>query len=569
MSKKRKAVSTPPGDQQPHKKKKIKWCVAKHCYLEACVGNFCGTHTATDAKKNRYCIAEGCYVSAYFGVEDNKPTHCVTHMTPLMRNVKDQKCQHPNCGKLNPAYGFVGESPRFCKDHQLAGMKNLKMKTCKFEGCKTIYLKWGYTCAEYCSKHKAQDMRDFKKRKQCSYEGCTVYPYFNFKGLEGKFCDKHRKVGMISVKITTCAFIGCSSQCRSFNYVGLKGKFCAKHRTQGMVNVKGKCLFEGCTMQNRNYGFPGKPGQFCLKHKLEGMVNVRKKPTCNFPGCELYRQFGVKGGRALFCSQHKQDSMIRIGKTCLFEDCSKTYLKYGNHITGRAFCIEHRDVAHHWKLTTCKENKCRHVATHSKTGSLPFMFCDDHAPQDFSSCKEKKCLKCGFVLLCDSEQHCLLSCSSMHKDYVKRSENAMNDFFIKKKLTFTRDSAPDHSCTKRRPDFVFRTAFGVVIVENDENQHKSNACTCEQSRMIELHQSFGESVHFIRFNPDRFVQSATGETGFVDLNLRHRELYHILQSLLKQPGLFFSSHPGLTVRYMYYDECDTCDSFNNVKTIVY
>ena len=43
MSKKRKAVSTLASeDQQPQKKKNIKWCVAKLCYLEACVGNFCG-----------------------------------------------------------------------------------------------------------------------------------------------------------------------------------------------------------------------------------------------------------------------------------------------------------------------------------------------------------------------------------------------------------------------------------------------------------------------------------------------------------------------------------------------
>ncbi len=76
-------------------------------------------------------------------------------------------------------------------------------------------------------------------------------------------------------------------------------------------------------------------------------------------------------------------------------------------------------------------------------------------------------------------------------------------------------------------------------------------------------------VHFIRFNPDRFVQSDTGKRGFVDLGRRHEELFKILKRLLKEPETFFSTHLGLSVRYMYYDNCDTLAHFNDIKTVVY
>ena len=109
-----------------------------------------------------------------------------------------------------------------------------------------------------------------------------------------------------------------------------------------------------------------------------------------------------------------------------------------------------------------------------------------------------------------------------------------------------------NGCSSRRPDFVFHTDYGVLVFENDENQHKSRACECEQTRMIQLHQDFGESLHFIRFNPDRYRTTR----GFLDLRQRHKKLYEIVKRILKYPQEFFSENNGLSVRYMFYDDCD-------------
>lgn len=523
-------------------------------------------------KRSRYCITEGCYVTAYFGILGQRATHCITHMdASRMNNVKDKRCEHLGCEKLNPAYGFLGESPRFCKNHQLPNMNNLKSKKCIFEGCKVMYPQWGYkgVVERYCAGHKKSDMIRFVNRLECEQEGCKVTPYFNYKGfINGRFCKTHKLENMCNVQQVTCAYPGCTSQSRAFNFKGLKGLYCSKHKIKGMINVKTTCAFEDCDLTCRKWGLPGSFGQFCDKHKDETMTSFQRvKRTCQFLGCKLTPKFGLKRGCALFCFSHRKPNMKRFEKTCLFDGCEKIALKFGNHITRRAFCSEHADRSIHWKLTTCKQVRCKQIATHSETGAFPFQYCESHAPGHFSSCKEQKCLGCNLPYLCDEEGYCLFSCTRRHKERTKLTENAMNEFFVRKGLTFTRDTAPDFSCTARRPDFEFRTAFGVVLVENDEDQHKSRVCECEQRRMMELHQSYGESVHFIRFNPDRFVQSATGKKGFVELPVRHKELYKILQSVLNRPEPFFAVHPGLSVRYLYYDNCDTSDKFNEVVDI--
>ena len=329
-----------------------------------------------------------------------------------------------------------------------------------------------------------------------------------------------------------------------------------------------RCQESGCKARP-TFGFVrGKPTH-CAPHKLDGMDDVLNK-RCQEPGCKIRPNFGFEWGKPIHCSDHQLCGMSNVAtKRCAHDGCEKQNTQYGNHITGRAFCAAHRDKAQHWKLTTCKQSGCRRIATHSQTGSYPFVFCDNHTPDDFSSCIEKRCLICGFEFLCDEEQLCLNTCTAIHQDYVKRTENAMNDFLEKKGLTFVRDGAPAGSCTKRRPDFVFQTEFGVIIVENDENQHKSNLCECEQTRMIALHQAYGEAVHFLRFNPDRFIFSTTGRTGFLELPQRHTELYKLLQKLLKTPQAFFIAHPGLSVRYMYFDNCDTPKHFQQVTDIMY
>jgi len=76
----------------------------------------------------------------------------------------------------------------------------------------------------------------------------------------------------------------------------------------------------------------------------------------------------------------------------------------------------------------------------------------------------------------------------VHKEKEKKIENML---IYNKINCMSKDSIPEGSCSKYRPDFVIDYDTFIVIVEVDEHQHKSYACECEISRMRQLHQDFG------------------------------------------------------------------------------
>ena len=56
---------------------------------------------------------------------------------------------------------------------------------------------------------------------------------------------------------------------------------------------------------------------------------------------------------------------------------------------------------------------------------------------------------------------------------------------------------------RERPDRVYD--LGIVILECDENQQQERSCACEQTRMVNIGQSYGGlPVYFIRWNPDAY-----------------------------------------------------------------
>ena len=296
------------------------------------------------------------------------------------------------------------------------------------------------------------------------------------------------------------------------------------------------------------------------------MFDVISK-TCVEDGCKKQPAFGTEKGVSLYCSEHKKDGMFDvISKTCVEDGC-KIRPYYGTHLTSIIHCTTHRNKETEWKVTKCKNLKCRRISTHSETGSRPFLYCDNHSPSDYRSELTSTCVSCNLTeLICDEEGKCLLACSRFHLTRMKYTENKMMEFLTSKNLEFINDRTASNGCSKKRPDFVFQTNYGVIIVENDENQHKSYPCECEQTRMISIHQDYGENVHFIRFNPDRYSLQESKTKECIDLDKRHKLLFGILKPILKYPESFFANHIGLTVRYMFYDNCN--DQFE-IQTINY
>jgi hypothetical protein len=109
-------------------------------------------------------------------------------------------------------------------------------------------------------------------------------------------------------------------------------------------------------------------------------------------------------------------------------------------------------------------------------------------------------------------------------------------------------------CGKERPDRVFDFGNKIIVLECDEHQHRDRACVCEQTRMVNISQSFGGvPVYFIRWNPDDYSPLNPRKIPEA-IEKRHKlvadYIRDIQQNLIELPAAF------LSVIYMYFDDWD-------------
>ena len=106
-------------------------------------------------------------------------------------------------------------------------------------------------------------------------------------------------------------------------------------------------------------------------------------------------------------------------------------------------------------------------------------------------------------------------------------------------------------CKSFRPDFLWETSTGVVIVEVDEEQHTHYDRRCELLRMMEVSLGYGGApVHWIRYNPDSF--KIDGITQKICRGERARRV-DILRARLMSALAAPDFENFLTIEYLFYD----------------
>jgi hypothetical protein len=327
----------------------------------------------------------------------------------------------------------------------------------------------------------------------------------------------------------------------TFGTVQGKPIVCKSHSEHFMKDVRHpSCYF---CHRRPSYAWHGPPTH-CHLHKVVGMKNVKHK-RCSAPGCDTHASYGYCRNKPLFCQKHKDPGMSNVKATvCCAPGCRALKPKYGNSSTGRKFCVQHYNPRQHWKLTTCI--KCSSIATHSEGAQLPFLYCPRHSPDHCTPATKQSCTTCGDTTLCNSFNLCYNTCQPPATGSSSSSEQELRQFLSDQQLQFVYNRCPPNSSSKKRPDFVFETPHGFIIIENDEHKHCDLSQSQEQARMEELHHAFLNHTHFIRFNPDVTPQHTE------KLTVRHQELYSVLLFILNNAKAFFQQHQGLTVRYMYY-----------------
>ena len=499
------------------------------------------------------CKTEGCTVkSAVFGLKDSIDKYCNIHKTSEMINLVSKKCNHESCNKT-PSYGSPGDKPTVCGQHKTSVMVELTKIKCKQCNTRASFgLKGGKV--EYCVEHKTPEMIDLANKK-CMFESCNKQPTFGIKGYTPLFCIEHKTLEMVDLKSKKCD--KCDTK-PTFNLKGKKPRFCLAHKEPNMINVvNNKCNHKDCD-KIPIFGEKGKKATYCKEHKKNNMVDVYNK-QCKFDNCTKRPNFDIKGGNGKFCFEHKTNEMVDVRhRKCVECDQRDYYGKPGKPTT---HCFKHRKIGMIRNSNSkCKSPKCKEPALYGKN-FVP-IYCETHKNADDINFVERECVSCNLVMILDDNNKCEYCNPESFKFIRLIKQNALMDYLDANNLKgeSTDKIVNGGSCGKERPDRVYDFGDKIIILECDEYQHKNMLCVCEQTRMVNLGQSYGGiPVYFIRWNPDDYKQPNADKKPDTILQ-RHKLVKDFIKDIknnkLKLPVALVSAF------YMYYDDWECLNNDN-------
>ena len=549
--------------------------------------------------KSKRCIKCKTGYPSFNSIEESSPEYCGNCKEPNMVNKKAINCK--KCNAIQPSYNFPEQKKAiYCKNCSEVGMIDIVSRKCEKCSIKSpTYNKPGEKIAKFCMDCKDADMIDVTHPLCITCK--MTRAYYNFSNKKcALYCSTCKLTDMINTYLRLC--IKCNKVNPSYNIKGSNTKlYCSKCKEPDMVCIGVKCI--SCNANNALYNYNGqKPPLYCKDCKVDGMLTTTsiKCIKCK-KSVAFYNKYGEK--KRLYCSKCKEDDMINIVSSVLCIKCKKTQATY-NKIGERkkiycAKCKEPEMVRINQSM--CKEENCSYYAyygnpggetqycsVHKKSGMLNRprkkcigaeddeckayalhgikipIHCDEHKLDNELNLVERCCVKCNKIDILNMDGLCINFCNldekyTANKKRVKQEETIIRDLLqraIDINCMYT-DSVVDKDCTRKRPDFVYHCGSHIIIIEVDENQHKSYICTAygdtidgrlkgEKIRMFEISQSFdGLPVTFIRYNPNSYKINGV-------IIKKSQDARHAL--LLKWIKKLISEQPtGFQVKYLFYD----------------
>jgi hypothetical protein len=216
----------------------------------------------------------------------------------------------------------------------------------------------------------------------------------------------------------------------------------------------------------------------------------------------------------------------------------------------------------------CQE--CDGKAYYCSSGQTYPIRCESHKEDEDVNIIEKACDTCGLTYFIPNDRTKCNDCTDYTNPRVRHAkELRIKDVFDANGIVYaSHDRIPEFACSKYRPDYVIDNLLFCIIIEVDENQHKSYAPECERGRMIQLHQDFGgKPLVFIRYNPDNYKDRNDKIIKGGNTNIKREA--HLLKLIERIKGE--ESVCPLSVYYLFYDgynsipESIEIDYFNDWK----
>jgi hypothetical protein len=384
----------------------------------------------------------------------------------------------------------------------------------------------------------------------CRGVGCLKNAIFGDSESGHQFCAMHKESDMGRLIGSKCTFKDCGIT-PSYGYIGGKVLCCKEHSLLDMCVVyKQICEYEGCYLHS-SFGPLGGKITHCKLHKLPEEISLCKKyKKCEVEGCNMTKRYGFKDGKAKVCRNHADEDMIDLySKHCDNPGCLITPY-YGFPSQKVTKCAKHRLPG----MIKRPNGRCKHCSAFAVYGDyLVALRCEDHKLPDDRNLVERPCISCGLPYILKSESKCENCNPETFKRVRLAKQNDLMNYLDYKGLmgTSTDKMINRGECGRERPDRTFEMSAFTLILECDENQHNDRNCLCEQTRMINITQSYGGlPVYFIRWNPDDyFPENSEDDQDLI------KKRYEMVERFIK--GILDGRIPlpiALTAAfYMYYD----------------
>jgi EsV-1-7 cysteine-rich motif len=226
-------------------------------------------------------------------------------------------------------------------------------------------------------------------------------------------------------------------------------KYCKKHIIGDMVNVVRKhCAQPDCDKRPYYNVYTSKIPKYCKKHIIGDMVNVVYK-RCAQPDCNINPNFNVCTSKIpKYCKKHIIGDMVDVvNKRCIGQEGTCTTFVTRNY---RGYCL--------------------HCFMH--------IFPNEPVSRNYKT-KEKVVV------------------------------DRIRSFFPE--FVWRHDKIIECGTSQRRPDLFLDVGSHILIIEIDEDSHKSYDCSCEDKRLMQLSLDVSSSGHrdivLIRFNPDKYTDA--------------------------------------------------------------
>ena len=138
----------------------------------------------------------------------------------------------------------------------------------------------------------------------------------------------------------------------------------------------------------------------------------------------------------------------------------------------------------------------------------------------------KKCIECNLFSVKKINNYLCCYCNPVKTKKFKTKENEVKQLLELNNIQFIHDKQITNKCCyKYRPDFVIDCLYYYLIVEVDEDAHRSYDKECELIRMNNIQASIELPTKFIRYNPDKKE---------IKKNIKEKELMETVKEWMKK-----------------------------------